>query len=151
MFSCRAYACSTGTKCLFLPEMSWLPEPSPPNQSTTIDIPRMRECCQKSRLAPATSPRVEVRGMRQHERTGSKAQEGQPLKASWEPRNLGSASLSRPNTLFLHRPPCSFYSFQSAHPHIPCSFSLILVTSRVSLPSVTAPTKGIGVYQGWKS
>lgn len=34
-----------------------------PNQSTTIDIPRMRECCQESRLAPPCFvPNLRCRG-----------------------------------------------------------------------------------------
>jgi hypothetical protein len=44
--------------------------PPPPNQSTTIDIPRMHECCQESRLAPRSSPRIWGKGGRERKRTG---------------------------------------------------------------------------------
>lgn len=64
-----------------------------PNQSTTIDTPRMRECCQEPRLAPRTSPRIWGKG---DESAGG--QEGRLLKASWEPCNLAPVSPTPPDT-----------------------------------------------------
>jgi hypothetical protein len=125
-----------------------------PNQSTTIDIPRMRECCQESRLASPASFRIWGKGgMRLQERTWSKAQRGSRWKhrgnvATWFlPLFLMRA------LLFLYQPPSSFYSFLFLLPCVPTSpVPSHSSLSRVGCSSpVTAWTKGIEVYRGWKS
>jgi hypothetical protein len=92
--------------------------------------------------SPLLRSEFEVKGMRMQERTGSKAQKGQQLKASWELCNLAPASPSSASTP-LPIPTTVLFLFlsvlTSVRPYISCSFSLVLVTSRMSPPPSLSP------------